>query len=200
MNTVTSSGLGFLTTWAPQQYILNHPVGSLFLIILILAGVIHYGRQRDGFSHMEEMEAWLSHLDAGYQCESCSCAVSSPHWHYNYAHPFTGFVGLSVATNQPPLLTWVAISRLLLSSLRFGLVPMGWSRCWGMDLRLKERTRLWGRSFGRSLMHVMAKRGRNWGGMRKSWKGSFRRLGMMTERRGESWKHSWSGLSDCKPS
>jgi hypothetical protein len=26
VNNVKSSGLGFLTTWAPQQYVLNHPV------------------------------------------------------------------------------------------------------------------------------------------------------------------------------
>jgi len=53
-NNIKSSGLGFLTTWAPQQYVLNHPVRNQGPTVMKI--LITLSRPQDGFSPMGETE------------------------------------------------------------------------------------------------------------------------------------------------
>jgi hypothetical protein len=61
------SGLGMLTTWSPQQFILNHPV--LYLLVLAECLVNYFRRQLDGLLRMEVLMALPNLLGAVSPCK-----------------------------------------------------------------------------------------------------------------------------------
>ena len=67
---IQSSGLGMMTKWSPQQFILNHPV--LNPILLVQAHYLGFNRQLDGLFRMEVLIVLLNLLRAVSPCKDSS--------------------------------------------------------------------------------------------------------------------------------
>jgi hypothetical protein len=64
------SGLGMLTKWSPQQFILNHPVIIYLLFLLVLElNKINLYRLLDGLLRIAVSMASLNLLGAAFPCK-----------------------------------------------------------------------------------------------------------------------------------
>ena len=66
---IQSSGLGLITKWSPQQFILNHPVLHL-IYYFVRAQYLEFHRPLDGSLHMEVLIVSLNLLRAVSHCRN----------------------------------------------------------------------------------------------------------------------------------
>ena len=66
---IQSSGLGLITKWSPQQFILNHPVSHL-IYYFVRTQYLEFHRSLDSSLHMEVFVALLNLLRAVSHCKN----------------------------------------------------------------------------------------------------------------------------------